>query len=256
MMFRRQKGARLIHCIGAVSLALALPLGLIRAADSDAPARASAAARPAVFTLHVPPGALVRFDGVDTDQNGLSRRFVTAPLTPGREYSYELSVTWIEGSRAVERKRHVTFWAGEHLTLDFGPPTQVTAGSDLYEDPAAPNPSGTSYYDNPLNYPYYSPLPRLQQSPQADRSTPAEILIRVPADAEVHFDGVPTTQKGAQRLFITPTLTPGKKYHYEVVARWKQDGKPVRHTRQVEVSAGASVTVNFLAPLPAKGDKD
>jgi uncharacterized protein (TIGR03000 family) len=84
----------------------------------------------------------------------------------------------------------------------------------------------------------------------------AEILIRVPADAEVHFDGVPIAQKGAERLFITPTLNSGRKYHYEVVARWKQDGKTVRQTRQVEVSAGASVHVNFLAASPAKENKE
>jgi uncharacterized protein (TIGR03000 family) len=205
---------------------------------------------------HVPPGALDRFDGLDTDQNGLSRRFVTAPLTPGREYSYELSVPWIEGSRAVERKRHVTFWAGEHHTLDFGPPTRVPVGSNLYEDPAAPNPSGTSYYDDPLNFPDYSALPRLQGLSQADRSMQAKILIRVPADTEVHFDGVPTAQKGTARLFITPTRNADRKYHYEVVARWKQDGKAAHQTRQVEVSAGASVHVNFLAASPAKDSNE
>jgi uncharacterized protein (TIGR03000 family) len=222
----------------------------------DKPARAATAALPAVITLHVPPDALVRFDGMDTDHTGITRRFVTEPLKPGREYFYELEVSWVEGGDPVVRKRHVTFWAGEHLALDFGPPARRSNAPDLYEDPAAPNPSGTSYYNDPLNYPDYSPLPRLEEPPLADRDTHAEISLRVPADAEVTFDGVPTTQKGTQRLFISPTLKAGKKYHYEVVARWKQGDKDVRQTRQVEVSAGARVAVNFLASAPAKANKN
>jgi uncharacterized protein (TIGR03000 family) len=243
------------RAISLLSLGL-VPLVLVSFLANSKAAPESPTARPAVFTLHLPPGAIVRFDGIDTNQVGLSRHFVTAPLTPGREYSYEVSVSWIEGGRAVARKRHITFWAGEHITLDFGPPTQVTAGSDLYEDPAAPNPSGTAYYDNPLNMPNYSPLPRFQRPPLVERSTHAEILIRVPASAEILFDGELTKQSGTQRLFITPTLSAGKKYHYEIVARWMQDGKTVRHTRQVEVSAGATVHVNFLASLPTKENKD
>jgi uncharacterized protein (TIGR03000 family) len=251
-MLTSRERIRLVLCIGTVSLSLAVLFGLSRAvADSDAPARASLPARPAVFTLHVPPGALVRFEGIDTEQDGRTRRFVTAPLTPGREYSYELTVTWIEGSQAVVRKRHITFWSGEHITLDFGPPTAVKAGFDLYEDPAAPNPSGTAYYNDPLNDPYYAPIPRLQGLASGNQAASAEILLRVPADAEILFDGVLTKQKGPQRLFITPALRAGKKYHYEIVARWMQNGKTVRHTRQVEVSAGATVNVTFAA-TPAK----
>jgi uncharacterized protein (TIGR03000 family) len=78
----------------------------------------------------------------------------------------------------------------------------------------------------------------------------AEITVVVPADAEIFFDGAPTTQKGAQRLFATPPLPVGQKYHYDVLARWREDGKPVEQTRKVEVSAGARVRVDFLTPLP------
>jgi len=83
-------------------------------------------------------------------------------------------------------------------------------------------------------------------SPEA----PAEITIVVPADATVSFDGNPTHQKGRERSFITPPLKAGKEFHYEVMARWTENGKAVTRTRRVSVTAGSRVRVDFLTPLP------
>ena len=84
---------------------------------------------------------------------------------------------------------------------------------------------------------------------------PAQITVLVPAGAEVFFDGEPTKQKGAERIFETPALATGKKFHYDIKARWQHDGKPVEQTRKVEVSSGARVRVDFLTktPVPAAG---
>jgi uncharacterized protein (TIGR03000 family) len=75
----------------------------------------------------------------------------------------------------------------------------------------------------------------------------ALITIIVPRDAEVFFDGTPTAQKGADRLFSTPLLKPGWNYSYAVLARWQDGGKVVERTRNVVVSAGAGVWVDFLS---------
>ncbi len=77
---------------------------------------------------------------------------------------------------------------------------------------------------------------------------PVQITVIVPADAEVFFDGTPTKQKGSERQFISPMLDVGKKYYYEVLARWQKDGKPVEDKRKVSVTAGAAVRVDFLTP--------
>jgi uncharacterized protein (TIGR03000 family) len=90
--------------------------------------------------------------------------------------------------------------------------------------------------------------PTLEGPAPAAQLARAEITILVPPDAEIFFDGDATTQKGGERLFVTPPLEVGKKYHYDVLARWKQDGKPVERTRQVEVSGGARVRVDFFTP--------
>jgi uncharacterized protein (TIGR03000 family) len=78
----------------------------------------------------------------------------------------------------------------------------------------------------------------------------AKITVIVPADAELFFDGSPTTQTGSQREFMTPPLAAGAHYSYSLRARWTADGRPVEQTRTVPVSPGAQVRVDFTSPLP------
>jgi uncharacterized protein (TIGR03000 family) len=232
-------------------LVLALSLGAAWAAPQSAGAAEPApAAEPAVFTLSVPAGAIVQFDGVETRPEGITRRFETPPLTPGRKYFYDVSVSWTDGGQTVVRKRHVSFKAGERITLNFGPSVLQGDAGGLLEDPAAPDPSGTAYNENPLNWPVYPRLPGSQPSSPAGLPTQAGIRVLVPADAEVFFDGEPTTQKGTERLFTTPALQAGKKYHYDVLARWQDNGKSVERTRRVDVSGGATVRVDLRTPVP------
>jgi uncharacterized protein (TIGR03000 family) len=73
----------------------------------------------------------------------------------------------------------------------------------------------------------------------------ASIRVRVPAGAELWFDGTKTRQSGAERSFRSPPLTPGKTYFYDVKARWTEGGKPVERTRTVDVRAGGRYTVDF-----------
>jgi uncharacterized protein (TIGR03000 family) len=81
----------------------------------------------------------------------------------------------------------------------------------------------------------------------------AEITIVVLPDAEVFFDGKATIQKGSERIFQSPPLEVGKKYYYQVRARWMEAGKPVELTRKVEITAGAKIRVDFVkAPVPVE----
>ncbi len=89
----------------------------------------------------------------------------------------------------------------------------------------------------------------------ADAEAPAQITIVVPADAEVFFDGEATVQMGAERTFVSPPLTAGKAYHYEVNARYKDGDKPVDHKRRIDVTAGGTVRVDFTAPETPVADK-
>jgi uncharacterized protein (TIGR03000 family) len=100
------------------------------------------------------------------------------------------------------------------------------------------------YYAMPSTYVY--PMQAYQPSSRVVASNTANIRVLVPPGAKLWFDDQRTTQTGSDRLFETPSLTPGQDYHYSVKAQWRdQDGKDVALIRQVDVRANATVNVDF-----------
>ena len=69
--------------------------------------------------------------------------------------------------------------------------------------------------------------------------------LRVPANAQVWFDGSPTAQTGSVRPFITEGLEPGKDYSYEIRARWTENGRPVEQTRKITFRCGDRLTLSL-----------
>jgi uncharacterized protein (TIGR03000 family) len=131
-----------------------------------------------------------------------------------------------------------------------------------YYDPGSYSYAYTPYYSpdlssglayNPGYSAPYSYQPALASpggsalgSPAPD--TAAHVTVNVPADAGVWFDGNQTRSTGPVREFISPSLTPGQWYAYEVRARWHKDGREVTQTRTVAVTAGAHLRVDFSVP--------
>ena len=75
----------------------------------------------------------------------------------------------------------------------------------------------------------------------------ATIIVHVPAEATLMFDGQPTQSRSTTRVFHSPPLESGKTYTYEVTAEINRGGQIVRDRRQVDVHAGrqTEVTMNF-----------
>jgi uncharacterized protein (TIGR03000 family) len=129
-------------------------------------------------------------------------------------------------------------------TMAYGTPT-YTGGTTVY--------SPSSYAMMPQNYVSFYPPNFPQGSPAVGSTTgfsqanpnQAMIEVRVPDNAQVWFDGDATQQRGADRLFSSPPLEPGKRYHYDVKARWHEGDRTVEKTRTVHVEAGKHVTVEF-----------
>jgi uncharacterized protein (TIGR03000 family) len=71
------------------------------------------------FTITVPADADLWFDGVKTTQAGPHREFVSPPLRAGHYYSYDVRVRWKNKGREDDLTRHVTFYAGDQVNLDF-----------------------------------------------------------------------------------------------------------------------------------------
>jgi uncharacterized protein (TIGR03000 family) len=74
--------------------------------------------------------------------------------------------------------------------------------------------------------------------------------IAVPADAEIWFDGNKTRQTGTARSFVSPPLTPGHDYAYEVKTRWLENGYEVTQTRRVIVHASDVINLRFTSDPP------
>jgi uncharacterized protein (TIGR03000 family) len=118
---------------------------------------------------------------------------------------------------------------------------------------------GRDYYGRYGNYPYYDTTRYTTQSyyyPQAGDQRmsvdPNAIHIRmnVPNDARVWFEGQETQQRGSDRLYVSPPMTPGKEYVYHLKAQWMENGRPVTHAKDVKAHAGDWLNVDmFSAPV-------
>ena len=92
------------------------------------PPDAAAAPAPALseqvvqVQVRVPGNAQVWFGGASTQQNGSVREFVSPPLVPGRDYTYQIRARWMEGGREIDQTRTVRVHAGERVTVDFTRP--------------------------------------------------------------------------------------------------------------------------------------
>jgi uncharacterized protein (TIGR03000 family) len=111
----------------------------------------------------------------------------------------------------------------------------------VYPPPASPPPAPVVY--RAASEPSVSgPLP----SPP-----PGAALIRLHAPAEwakVQFDGETTSTMGIHRTFVTPELTAGKTYRYDMTVTWTHDGKPMRVQRVVRVRAGQINEIDLSRP--------
>ena len=72
--------------------------------------------------------------------------------------------------------------------------------------------------------------------PQPATNGTAQVIVIVPADAEVSIDGAATSLTGTERSFVTPPLAAGFNFSYTIRARWTANGRPVEQTRKVTFS--------------------
>ncbi len=166
-MFRQPMRMYPLASFTILPVVMALVAGRAGAADDSAKRTTPMpGGQRAEITLNVPLDAVLFVDGQRIVSSGTTRRFVTPPLAPDRRYFYDVKVTWMEGSRARESSRHVSFRAGQRVALNYSRPNGMEFGQDLYLDPAAPNldalpPAArrADYHEDMLNQPYYPNKP-------------------------------------------------------------------------------------------------
>ncbi len=78
----------------------------------------------------------------------------------------------------------------------------------------------------------------------------AHLTVRVRADAELRFNGVPMHTTGPVREFVSPALIPGVDYSYQVHASWFEGGRAIHRTRKVQVRANLQLEVDLTQAQP------
>jgi uncharacterized protein (TIGR03000 family) len=78
----------------------------------------------------------------------------------------------------------------------------------------------------------------------------AHLTVVVPPDAELWFNGVRMQETGPVREFVSPPMTPGQGYTYQVHARWTADGRTIDETRTVHVQANVQLEVDLTQAQP------
>ena len=83
---------------------------------------------------------------------------------------------------------------------------------------------------------------------ESPRKRSVRVNLRVPSDAKIWFDGSQTNQTGTTRSFESPPVAVGPEYAYQIRIQWKQDGKDVTQTRQIDVHAGDVINLTLGSP--------
>jgi uncharacterized protein (TIGR03000 family) len=90
------------------------------------------------------------------------------------------------------------------------------------------------------------PMPGLGET----RTSPnqATFVVTLPANARLLADNVVIPGAGSVRVFVTPSLEPGREYFYDLAIEVDRDGKVLRDQQTVKFQAGKTVNVTFTEP--------
>jgi uncharacterized protein (TIGR03000 family) len=81
----------------------------------------------------------------------------------------------------------------------------------------------------------------------------AVVTIQIPADeADIWIQGEKSNRSKSRQDYISPPLTSGKKYFYDVRARWQEGNRTHDETRSFAIFPGKPVLVDSTRPAAAK----
>jgi len=93
----------------------------ITSTSAYSPAAAADSPPSATINIKVPADAEIWFNDAKTTLRGPVRQFVSPPLTPDRNYSYDVKARWMEQGKPVTQNRRVAVRAGGVANVEFTP---------------------------------------------------------------------------------------------------------------------------------------
>jgi uncharacterized protein (TIGR03000 family) len=135
-------------------------------------------------------------------------------------------------------------------------PAVPTGGAGVYDygvPPGSPPPahpsdnmSGPAPGDNTLPPDDGAPPPPSDSGAGYYRpSANAVLTVRVPADARVFVNGLPTTSTGSLRRYVSNGLRAGYNYTYHIRAEIVRNGQTISDAKTVKLQAGDTSNVEF-----------
>jgi uncharacterized protein (TIGR03000 family) len=122
---------------------------------------------------------------------------------------------------------------GVSVGVDSPPPSVITT-------PPAPSPDA----------------PPADAPPQPKADGAARLMLLVPANAQVWFDGQLRSAGGTEREYVSPVLETGRVYAYSVRVRYvKDDGTVSDETRSIKVWTNDRWVVDFTRPAPRREER-
>jgi uncharacterized protein (TIGR03000 family) len=105
-------------------------------------------------------------------------------------------------------------------------------------------------YGAPAAAPMAPPAEKIEKKPvektgELQTAAPATLIVSVPADAKVLVDDATTASTSTRRVFVSPTLPAGREFTYTLKAEYTKNGKAVVVTKDINVTAGAEITVTL-----------
>jgi len=99
-----------------------------------------------------------------------------------------------------------------------------------------------------------TPVPSTPSNPgkgpedDLDTAAPATLVVNLPADAKLKVGEQQTTQTSERRVFVSPKLSPGQVYTYNLKAEVVRQGKPISWQETVSVQAGKQTQISMKVP--------
>jgi uncharacterized protein (TIGR03000 family) len=85
----------------------------------------------------------------------------------------------------------------------------------------------------------------VEKTGELNSAAPATLVVNVPADAKLLVDDAATVSTSTRRVFVSPALPAGREYTYTLKAEFTKNGKAVVVTKDVNVTAGAEISVTL-----------
>jgi uncharacterized protein (TIGR03000 family) len=131
---------------------------------------------------------------------------------------------------------------GYRIPEKFSQPPWLNSGYRGYNEPPRTPPPSASV-TTPQRYTLRVTVLSVknEEDPNA-----ALMMAHLPEDALIWFQDTPTRQTGSLRHFLSPALTPGRKYIYTVRVQWHEGGKWVSQVHSFPIRAGEMHCIDIV----------